>query len=647
MTNSLELSQYQPQTFYIDYDVKSKETSLIPITRGIDGAPAKPDFRFPANNMPPINNQPPSPFTPPPTPPADPHSGYSSRDPYGVYITSGTADVDGVHPALLGSSGYHGVVGGVMAVMDGVEVLQPVYDLVAIQNYLTCNAWHYAAVKAKATAATELGYTWVYDKKNQEGIISSNTNVLTEFEDRIYERNHKDLATILRDQAMDYFSTGNQAIEVAYTMGGKVDCLYAVPAITIFRHPVYPVAVQALPDYERWSSIFDQNSPAKNSLDVKAILPLFMSGLSKTDLMQLFPDANHDVMTNNELVHVTNAVISTDPFYGVADILPALSAMMGDNAANDYNWQFFENNAIPRYAVTIAGGKVNEEVANQIRDFFNKEIQGRAHRTVVIPLPRDMTATFQALDATQNDASFIQFKKLNREEIAAVHSIPPSEIGLWESANKANSNQQARNYFRKVIQPYQAKVEAMMTRIIQHGLGISGVKFKFKNVEYTDDQERATVAYTKAQAFRQYVDGISNILKTLNELAGSGGSSSGGGGKNPVNNNNSLSSSGRSVEDNNGLVEFEDIQLVSSQEGDKSKEKGTAPSKGDPKAKEPSKANPAGTGTNNPAPTIIQPPKPDPILSAKEVKPLVKQLIQQAMDAREIFELDSLVESYE
>ena len=610
VTKSLEQleSQTPPQTFYIDYNINTSESALVPVTRGIDGAPAKPSFGFPPVARP------------------------SGRDSQGVYITQGAADPKDVHPVILGNGGYQGVVSGVMAVMDGIEVMQPVYDMVAIQNYLTGNAWHYAAVKAKATAATELGYTWMYEKKSAKGIVTPQTKALSDFEDRIYERNHKDLAGILRDQAMDYFSTGNQALEIAYTAGGKVDSLYAVPAITVFRHPVYPVAVQALPDYERWSSVLDLNSSVRNGLEVKAVLPLFMSGLTKADLMRLFPDADSEIMTNNELVHVTNSLISTDPFYGVADILPALSAMLGDNAANEYNWQFFENNAIPRYAVTISGGKVSEAVANSVKDFFNREIQGRAHRTVVLPLPRDMTATFQALDATQNDASFIQFKKLNREEIAAVHSIPPSEIGLWESANKANSSQQARNYFRKVIQPYQVRVEAMMNRILQHGLGLSGVRFKFRNVEYTDDQERATVAYTKTQAFRQYVDGISNLLKTLSDLTGE---SSGGGSphnsfssKNPPNNNTSLSSSARVAD---APTKPEDS---SGKDKDKGKDKGKDKSKG----KE-----------GKDSPTVVTPPPPhkDPLLTPEEVKPLALQLIEQAMEARELFELDHILEMYE
>ena len=173
-----------------------------------------------------------------------------------------------------------------------------------------------------------LGYEWRYTRKNQKGVISSNMKVLSNFEDRIYARNHKDLATLLRDQAMDFFSTGNKTLEVAYNMGGKVDCIYSVPAITVFRHPTYPVAVQAIPEWESWGSImpFDGQNPSAG-LQVKAVMPLYMSGLYKDDMKKLFPNVPAALFTDNEMVHVTNAMISTDLFYGVADILPALSAM--------------------------------------------------------------------------------------------------------------------------------------------------------------------------------------------------------------------------------------------------------------------------------------------------------------------------------
>lgn len=518
------------------------------------------------------------------------------RYPDGPYITDGPADPHHVHPGIMDNGLYQSKHGGVTITLDGIEIVQPRYNLIDVQSYLVGNAWHYAAVKAKATAATELGYEWRYERKNQHGIIHKSTKVLSDFEDRIYTRNHKDLATLLRDQAFDYFSTGNKAMEISYTMGGTVDSIYAVPAITIFRHPYYPIAIQAIPEWESWWSVLPFDGQRHGGgLQVRAVLPLFMSGWSSDDLQRVFPDVSPELFTNNEMVHVTNSLISTDPFYGVADILPALSAMFGDNAANDYNWQFFENNAVPRYAVTVTGGRVDKEVSKSIVDFFNREIQGRNHRTIVIPLPRDMTANFQALDATQNEASFIQFKKLNREEIAAAHSIPPSEIGLWENANKANANQQAKNYFLKVIRPYQAKDEAMMNRILRHGLGVTDVVFRFKNVEYTDDQERAAVAMTKAQSYKYYLDGLANVIKTVQGLANgqAAGGGSGGG---------SFGWRSQSVVD------------MKTQADDKAK------------AKEPAEEKPQVTQI--------------PLLSEGEAKSVVRELLDQILEGRSLFELE-------
>lgn len=575
--NVADILQGAPQTYFIEYEPSMAD---LPVYSSYTGSAVGLSRVAQAHG---------GDFCDPPT---------DIRYPDPVYITDGPADPRHIHPGVRADGMYQNNHGGVTITLDGIEIVQPRYNLIDVQSYLVGNAWHYAAVKAKAVAATELGYEWHYEKKSRKGILQQTTKELSAFEDRIYARNHKDLATLLRDQAFDYFSTGNKTMEIAYNMGGKVDSIYAVPAITVFRHPHYPIAVQAIPQWESWWSVlpFD-GQHSSGGLQIRAVLPLFMSGLTKEDLRQMFPDVDPLLFSDNEIVHVANSLISTDPFYGVADILPALSAMFGDNAANDYNWQFFENNAVPRYAVTVTGGRVDKEVSKSIVDFFNREIQGRNHRTIVIPLPRDMTANFQALDATQNEASFIQFKKLNREEIAAAHSIPPSEIGLWESANKANANQQAKNYFQKVIRPYQAKDEAMMNRILRHGLGITDVRFKFKNVEYTDDQERAAVAMTKAQSYKYYLDGIGNVIKNIQALAN--GQATGGG----------FGGGGTSGWNRQAV----DIKQ---------------------QAEEPAASKPV---TSQPAQQV-------PLLSEDEAKKIVKELIDQIWEGRKLFELEGNID---
>ncbi len=416
----------------------------------------------------------------------------------------------------LASSLFDGEGPSFVFVGTGIEVARPKYPLTRVHNYLMSNPWHYACVLAKAGAATELGYEWVPIKKSQRGVISAQTKRLSAFEDQVYSKSHKDLSGILKEVSIDYFSTGNLNLEIQYTMGGVLDCLYSVPTVTCFRHAQLPLVIQCTP-LGMGGSIASVAYGSDTSLGIQAVLPLFMSDLPREAYWDLMPREQQEAVGYSEMLHETNLVPSTDPVYGVANILPALAALFGDNAASDYNLQFFENNAVPRYAVTISGGRVTEKAKQDIVDFLDRHIKGKNHRTIVIPLPANMTAKFEPLDATRNDASFLDYKKINREEIAAVHQVPPSEIGLWESANKANSNQQAKNYFLKVINPFQKQLERAMNRIIRNGLKITGWQFKFKNVEYTDDQERATVQSTLSQAYVARANAVAQSIKVLNE----------------------------------------------------------------------------------------------------------------------------------
>lgn len=401
----------------------------------------------------------------------------------------------------------------------GLQLARPRYPLLAVHRYLLGNPWHFTCVMAKAGAATELGYDWVSSKTARRGIVTSQSKRLIEFEDRLYERTHKDLPSMLKEVSIDFFSTGNMNMELQYTMGGLLDCMYSIPAVTCFRHAHLPLGVQCLSENQALNSYYQLPLDVSHMLGVQAVMPLFMSGLTLDQYQDLIPEYQRTHQVGySEMLHETNSILSTDPVYGIADILPALAALLGDNAATDYNLQFFENNAVPRYAVTISGGRVTDKVKQDIVTFLDKHIRGKNHRTIVIPLPTNVSAKFEALDSKPAEGSFISYKKINREEIAAVHKVPPSEIGLWENSNKANSSQQAKNYFLKVIQPFQARLERMMNRAVRSGLKISNYQFKFRNVEYTDDQERATVQDTLARAMQARTNSLTQAITTVQTL---------------------------------------------------------------------------------------------------------------------------------
>lgn len=432
---------------------------------------------------------------------------------YKVEVVQNTQSLASIGTAAVFEDSATGPFAGLrLGYLGAVPIALPLYPLNSVHRFLLSNPWHYACVSAKATATTDLGFTWASDTTTKRGVSNTQWKRLMAFEEQVYSTNQQDLSGVLKTGAIDYYSSGNMFFEVQLTDGNLLDSIYAVPAVTCFRHPFLPLVAQIPAKYDG-SSL----SLANNQFEPSAVLALFMSGIDMRTpaIQELIPMRQRTLAGRSEMVLEANYICSSDPLYGIGDIIAGLPALLGDNAAAQYNLQFFENNAVPRYAVTISGGRVTASVVESIGKFLDREIKRQNHRTIVIPLPRGFTAEFKALDSTPNEGSFLNYKKINREEIAAIHKVPPSEIGLWESANKANASQQSKNYFTKVIKPNQAILERMMNRIIRKHLGITKYTFKFNNVEFTDDQEKATVLETQARAKAAEVNTIKTAIEVI------------------------------------------------------------------------------------------------------------------------------------
>ena len=72
--------------------------------------------------------------------------------------------------------------------------------------------------------------------------------------------------------------------------------------------------------------------------------------------------------------------------YGIPDWVPALKSMIGNDKVADYNINFFNNEAVPRFAVVVQGGKLDEETKKDIKGYFKKDLKGvqNAHKTLVL-----------------------------------------------------------------------------------------------------------------------------------------------------------------------------------------------------------------------------------------------------------------------
>lgn len=140
----------------------------------------------------------------------------------------------------------------------------------------------------------------------------------------------------------------------------------------------------------------------------------------------------------NEVIHLLK-YSPTSGYYGVPDIVPALTAVTGNKFAEEYNLEYFENKAVPRYLIKTKGPELSFAAQAKIVEFFSTNLKGSNHRTVYVPLPPDTEDSkndfsIEAVEATQQDSSFANYFKTNLSIILMAHGVPHSKVLTSDNA---------------------------------------------------------------------------------------------------------------------------------------------------------------------------------------------------------------------
>jgi len=148
----------------------------------------------------------------------------------------------------------------------------------------------------------------------------------------------------------------------------------------------------------------------------------------------------------SEMIHFKE-YNTVDDFYGVPRYKSTAPAIMGNRAAAERNLNFFRNDAVPRMALTISGGKLSQDSVDTIQKFF-KASKGvsNAHRMMIIQVDSEATQfTSQAKPDVQlkpltvgetDDASFQNYRMQNDEEVREAFGIAKAFF-TPEDVNKA------------------------------------------------------------------------------------------------------------------------------------------------------------------------------------------------------------------
>jgi PBSX family phage portal protein len=273
----------------------------------------------------------------------------------------------------------------------------------------------------------------------------------------------------------DVQSIGNGYLEIGRTVQGEIGYVGHIPATTIRVRRLRDGYVQIIGN----KVVYFRNFGAKNKNPVT------------------------EDPRPNEIIHFKQ-YSPLNTFYGVPDIISAITSLQGDMLASQYNIDYFANKAVPRYIVTLKGAKLSADAEDKMFRFLQTGMKGQNHRTLYIPLPGDndqnkVEFKMEPIESGVQEGSFKEYRKQNRDDILIAHQVPLSKIGGGDSAAIAAALAQDRTFKEQVARPAQRQLEKQINKIIREKTDI--LDFKFNELTLTDEvtQSQIIERYVKTQ----------------------------------------------------------------------------------------------------------------------------------------------------
>jgi PBSX family phage portal protein len=368
------------------------------------------------------------------------------------------------------------------------DVITPPYNLYELANFYDSNFANHAAIDAKVSNTVGLGYRFetakdvilrMEDMDVESARLKAKKRIERSKGDAIEwleSLNDDDsFITTMEKVDLDLESTGNAYLEIGRSITGEIGYVGHIPATTM--------RVRRLRDG------FTQ----------------IISG--KVVYFRNFNATNQNPITDdprpNEVIHF-KSYSPLNTFYGVPDIISAYLSLKGDQLASQYNIDYFENKAVPRYIVVVKGARLDSESEDRLFRFLQTGLKGQNHRTLYVPLPADQEGnkidfTMIPVEANVQEASFDAYREKNRNDILMAHQVPLSKLGGVDSGGLAAAMSQDRTFKEQVTRPAQRYIEKIVSKIIKTKTDL--IDLKFNELTLTDEvaQSQILERFVKSQ----------------------------------------------------------------------------------------------------------------------------------------------------
>jgi len=368
------------------------------------------------------------------------------------------------------------------------DVITPPWNLYELANFYDTSFANHAAIDAKVQNTVGLGYDFHVSDRTLM-LLESNENdsarekarkrierIKMEMRDWIENLNDEEAFTnIMMKVLTDYESTGNGYLEIGRTTRGEIGYIGHIPATTMRVRRLKDGFVQIIGN----KVVYFRNFEATNANPIT------------------------EDPRPNEIIHFKQ-YSPLNTYYGIPDIMSAVSSLHGDQLASQYNIDYFSNKAVPRYIFTLKGAKLSSEAEDKLFRFMQTNLKGQSHRTLYIPLPGDTDQNkvefeMKPVENNVQEASFNDYRLRNRDDILVAHQVPLSKIGGSDASNIAAALSQDRTFKEQVARPLQRTVEKLINRIVKEKTDV--LELKFNELTLTDEiaQSQILERYVKTQ----------------------------------------------------------------------------------------------------------------------------------------------------
>jgi PBSX family phage portal protein len=368
------------------------------------------------------------------------------------------------------------------------DVITPPYNLYELANFYDTNFANHAAIDAKVENIVGLGYHFdltsetlmrLEDIDDPSRLNRSKKRIerlKSQSRDWLESLNDEDsFINIMEKVVTDIQSTGNGYLEIGRKVNGEIGYIGHIPSTTMRIRRLRDGFVQIIGG----KVVYFRNYGATN------------------------PNPITNDPRPNEVIHFKE-YSPLNTFYGVPDIISAYTSLMGDQMAAQYNIDYFENKAVPRYVVITKGATLSSESQDRLFRFLQTGLKGQNHRSLYVPLPTDSDGNkvdfeMKPIENGVQEASFEKYRKQNRDDILMAHQVPLSKLGGREGSSIAAALAQDRTFKEQVSRPAQRHLEKIIGKIIKEYTDI--VALKFNELTLTDEvaQSQILERYVKTQ----------------------------------------------------------------------------------------------------------------------------------------------------